>query len=109
TRRGQASATDACPAPRASPSSSRLTGIAPHPGRPGSARDRLAPVPGGHSRWSPRLSLRHTKRPPPSRGDGLHLVGDTGIEPVTSSVSRKRAPSAPIAHDAYVRRGGDGI
>jgi hypothetical protein len=25
------------------------------------------------------------------------LVGDTGIEPVTSSVSRKRAPAAPIA------------
>ena len=31
------------------------------------------------------------------------LVGDTGFEPVTSSVSRKRAPTAPIA------RGGDGI
>ena len=28
---------------------------------------------------------------------GLELVGDTGIEPVTSSVSRKRAPAAPIA------------
>jgi hypothetical protein len=27
----------------------------------------------------------------------LWLVGDTGIEPVTSSVSRKRAPAAPIA------------
>src|SRR5690554_3292801 len=25
------------------------------------------------------------------------MVGDTGIEPVTSSVSRKRAPAAPIA------------
>src|SRR5215470_15026296 len=25
------------------------------------------------------------------------LVGDTGFEPVTSSVSRKRAPTAPIA------------
>jgi hypothetical protein len=25
------------------------------------------------------------------------LVGDTGIEPVTSSVSGKRAPAAPIA------------
>ena len=31
------------------------------------------------------------------------LVGDTGFEPVTSSVSGKRAPTAPIA------RGGDGI
>ena len=27
----------------------------------------------------------------------LMLVGDTGFEPVTSSVSRKRAPTAPIA------------
>ena len=27
----------------------------------------------------------------------MTLVGDTGIEPVTSSVSRKRAPAAPIA------------
>ena len=25
------------------------------------------------------------------------MVGDTGFEPVTSSVSRKRAPTAPIA------------
>jgi hypothetical protein len=31
------------------------------------------------------------------------FVGDTGFEPVTSSVSGKRAPTAPIA------RGGDGI
>ncbi len=28
---------------------------------------------------------------------GPELVGDTGFEPVTSSVSRKRAPTAPIA------------
>ena len=34
---------------------------------------------------------------------GVVLVGDTGFEPVTSSVSGKRAPTAPIA------RGGDGI
>jgi hypothetical protein len=33
------------------------------------------------------------------------LVGDTGIEPVTSSVSRKRAPAAPIALDAEVETG----
>lgn len=42
---------------------------------------------------------------------GVHqpyLVGDTGFEPVTSSVSRKRAPTAPIAL-AYPCRGGDGI
>ena len=31
------------------------------------------------------------------------LVGDTGIEPVTSSVSGKRAPAAPIAHARWVR------
>jgi hypothetical protein len=28
---------------------------------------------------------------------GFVLVGDTGFEPVTSSVSRKRATTAPIA------------
>jgi hypothetical protein len=28
-----------------------------------------------------------------------NVVGDTGFEPVTSSVSRKRATTAPIAHD----------
>ena len=32
-----------------------------------------------------------------SSGELLH-VGDTGIEPVTSSVSGKRATAAPIAH-----------
>src|SRR5665647_30822 len=40
------------------------------------------------------------------------MVGDTGIEPVTSSVSRKRATPAPIAHPCCVAcgvRGGDGI
>ena len=40
------------------------------------------------------------------------LVGDTGIEPVTSSVSRKRAPAAPIAlthRSLKSMRGGDGI
>ena len=35
------------------------------------------------------------------------LVGDTGFEPVTSSVSRKRATAAPIARACC--RGGDGI
>ncbi|MEY3560855.1 MAG: hypothetical protein RL068_7 [Actinomycetota bacterium] len=29
---------------------------------------------------------------------GTNLVGDTGFEPVTSSVSGKRATTAPIAH-----------
>ena len=36
------------------------------------------------------------------------MVGDTGIEPVTSSVSGKRATAAPIAQ-RVVLRGGDGI
>jgi hypothetical protein len=38
-------------------------------------------------------------------------VGDTGIEPVTSSVSGKRATAAPIAQMLCVsrKRGGDGI
>jgi hypothetical protein len=31
------------------------------------------------------------------------LVGDTGFEPVTSSVSRKRATAAPIARFAHVQ------
>ena len=35
------------------------------------------------------------------------LVGDTGFEPVTSSVSGKRATTAPIAH--FVVGGEDGI
>ncbi len=34
---------------------------------------------------------------------GLCVVGDTGIEPVTSSVSGKRATAAPIAHARWVR------
>ena len=33
----------------------------------------------------------------PGSIEPLVLVGDTGIEPVTSSVSGKRAPAAPIA------------
>ena len=36
-------------------------------------------------------------------------MGDTGIEPVTSSVSGKRATAAPIAQCCVVSRGGDGI
>jgi len=38
---------------------------------------------------------------------GEGLVGDTGFEPVTSSVSGKRATTAPIARG--VARGEDGI
>jgi hypothetical protein len=48
---------------------------------------------------------------------GSVLVGDTGIEPVTSSVSGKRATAAPIAlpgltagpSSALVLRGGDEV
>jgi serine/threonine-protein kinase RsbW len=47
---------------------------------------------------------------------GLMLVGDTGFEPVTSSVSRKRATTAPIAlafttipYGTLGAGGGDGI
>ena len=41
----------------------------------------------------------NTKGPRLNQG----LVGDTGIEPVTSSVSGKRAPAAPIARARWVR------
>ena len=45
---------------------------------------------------------QETVRPVPLDGETgrdlvFHVVGDTGFEPVTSSVSRKRAPTAPIA------------
>ena len=39
----------------------------------------------------------------------VFLVGDTGFEPVTSSVSGKRATAAPIAQYSIAHRGGDGI
>src|SRR6478672_13029176 len=46
----------------------------------------------------------------PEGGLQAVLVGDTGFEPVTSSVSRKRATAAPIAPGwCYVVRGGYGI
>ena len=49
-----------------------------------------------------------------SAGQGpFSMVGDTGFEPVTSSVSRKRATAAPIAQGVvrvdHQSRGGDGI
>ena len=47
----------------------------------------------------PRINLDSEKPPLTCR----YVVGDTGFEPVTSSVSGKRATTAPIA------RGGDGI
>ena len=40
----------------------------------------------------------------------IMVVGDTGIEPVTSSVSGKRAPAAPIARGGYrIRTGVNGF
>ncbi len=48
-----------------------------------------------------RIGIGANRGKPPRLGETL--VGDTGFEPVTSSVSGKRAPTAPIA------RGGDGI
>ena len=42
------------------------------------------------------MNFRETESPPMERPSAC-LVGDTGIEPVTSSVSGKRAPAAPIA------------
>ena len=51
-----------------------------------------------------------TRKPPVDRG--FHSVRDTGIEPVTSSVSGKRATAAPIAPKkgcSVLSGGGDGI
>ena len=41
----------------------------------------------------------------PLADQGFRLVGDTGFEPVTSSVSRKRATTAPIALGCEVETG----
>jgi hypothetical protein len=51
-----------------------------------------------------QILLANGKRAPLPKGETRsdllrYVVGDTGIEPVTSSVSRKRAPAAPIALD----------
>ena len=51
---------------------------------------------------------RGPRLPKPEMGPDLrNLVGDTGFEPVTSSVSRKRATAAPIARG--VLRGGSSV
>src|SRR5690606_38793935 len=68
------------------------------PRRPAGARRRTARArTSGDPRVDParRLSGRGTENPR-STG-GFYVVGDTGIEPVTSSVSGKRATAAPIA------------
>src|SRR5262249_23461337 len=56
-----------------------------------------------------RTRGRTWKKPRADSDLGLPLVGDTGFEPVTSSVSRKRATAAPIARGRVLRRGGYGI
>jgi hypothetical protein len=45
----------------------------------------------------PRMFLGNGKRPPKGPLTCVFSVGDTGFEPVTSSVSGKRATTAPIA------------
>ena len=73
------------------------------------------PAPGASKRErsptsAPRLSPDQRKNP---RNSGGFRVRDTGIEPVTSSVSGKRATAAPIAPvEAFQLKksgGGDGI
>src|SRR5699024_3711808 len=102
-------------------------GVLLHPGRPGAARPPSAcriDVPtsshrrrgpgtrcrdpatrrlGALRRGSRALTSRTSKAP--VRGTGaFEVVGDTGIEPVTSSVSGKRATAAPIARGGAVWR-----
>ncbi len=59
------------------------------------------PGPGGPQLRDPAwgASLRTQKSPGPGGRGSSAGVGDTGIEPVTSSVSGKRATAAPIARD----------
>ncbi len=67
--------------------------------------------------WRPPASTQHDQPARAKRPRGVSvrgrsvLVGDTGFEPVTSSVSRKRATTAPIARGEAVVfvRGGYGI
>ena len=58
----------------------------------------------------PRSQSPEGQRPEPAGLRPLYVVGDTGIEPVTSSVSGKRAPAAPIARGGYrIRTGVNGF
>ena len=45
-----------------------------------------------------RTTAQRAETRKPLDSQGVSVVGDTGIEPVTSSVSGKRATAAPIAH-----------
>ena len=50
------------------------------------------------SLFEAQFTENNNRAPLWERGSNLvYMVGDTGFEPVTSSVSRKRAPTAPIA------------
>ena len=72
---------------------------------PGQERPNLA---ARCSPYVPEIGKRPSKGPLTCG----YLVGDTGFEPVTSSVSRKRATAAPIARGkalSCVVRGGYGI
>ena len=61
------------------------------------AMDQIFPEVGS-GRLVTQLVTQGTKEGHVRRSDmASELVGDTGFEPVTSSVSRKRAPTAPIA------------
>ena len=70
-------------------------------GRPGAQGRRAlsAPIPSTQTRSAQTRSSQteHTKKS--SSGGAALVVGDTGIEPVTSSVSGKRATAAPIARN----------
>ena len=71
----------------------------------------LGSLMGSMAHRQPVWTVRSNRKTPVYQGKSV--VGDTGIEPVTSSVSGKRATAAPIAH-VQVRiqlsfRGGYGI
>ena len=77
----------------------RDTGIEPARGRIFRAREapiNLSLAEGTSPRRSLVRPLGHKKSPDLTSEDSI-LVRDTGIEPVTSSVSGKRATAAPIA------------
>ena len=63
------------------------------------ARKGCTGSPGGmHAESGNARSLHEPDRPNQTcRSEAIFFVGDTGIEPVTSSVSGKRATAAPIA------------
>ena len=77
----------------------RDTGIEPARGRIFRAREapiNLSPAEGVSPRGSLVRPWVYKKSPDLTSEDSI-LVRDTGIEPVTSSVSGKRATAAPIA------------